>query len=132
MDKVQHFEIPVDDIARARKFYEGVFGWGTMEFPMPGMQYVGLHTGPVDEKQMPKEAGYINGGMFQRSPEFPLEGPTIAMTVEDIDMALGKVKAAGGTVVMEKMQCADMGLYAYIKDTEGNIIGIWQNLKPCQ
>ena len=130
MDKVQHFEIPVDDIARARKFYESAFGWGTMDFPMPGMQYVGLHTGPLDEKNMPKESGYINGGMFLRSPQFPLKGPTVAMTVEDIDTAIGKVKAAGGTVVMEKMQCTDMGLYAYVKDTEGNIIGIWQNLKP--
>lgn len=33
MDKVQHFEIPVDDIACAKKFYAGVFGWGTMDFP---------------------------------------------------------------------------------------------------
>jgi predicted enzyme related to lactoylglutathione lyase len=130
MDKVQHFEIPVDDIARAKKFYAGVFGWGTMDFPMPGMQYVGLHTGPVDEKNMPKDSGFINGGMFQRSPKFPLTGPTIAMTVDDIDASLKKVKAAGGEVMMEKMQIADMGLYAYIKDTEGNVIGIWQNLKP--
>jgi len=30
------------------------------------------------------------------------------------------------------MQIADMGLYAYIKDTEGNVIGIWQNLTPGQ
>jgi uncharacterized protein len=130
MDKVQHFEIPVDDIARARKFYESAFGWGTMDFPMPGMQYVGLHTGPVDEKNMPEGAGFINGGMFQRNPQFPVTGPTIAMTVENIDAAIGKVKAAGGAVVMEKVQVADMGLYAYVKDTEGNVIGIWQNLKP--
>ena len=130
MDKVQHFEIPVDDIARARKFYEGAFGWGTMDFPMPGMQYVGLHTGPVDEKNMGKEPGFINGGMFQRNPKFPLKGPTVAITVENIDAAINKVKVAGGTVMMEKMEIADMGLYAYIKDTEGNIIGIWQNLKP--
>lgn len=130
MDKVQHFEIPVDDIARARKFYEGVFGWGTMDFPMPGMQYVGLHTGPVDEKNMAKEPGFINGGMFQRNPAFPLKGPTVAITVENIDAAINKIKVAGGTVMMEKMEIADMGLYAYIKDTEGNIIGIWQNLKP--
>ncbi|MFZ5595355.1 MAG: VOC family protein [Pseudomonadota bacterium] len=130
MDKVQHFEIPADDVARARKFYEGVFGWKTMEFPMPGMLYVGLHTGPVDEKNMWKEAGFINGGMFQRSPQFPLQGPTIAITVDDIDAALAQVKAAGGTVVMEKMEIADMGLYAYVKDTEGNVIGVWQNLQP--
>lgn len=130
MDKVQHFEVPVDDIARAKKFYTGVFGWGAMDFPMPGMQYVGLHTGPVDEKNMWKEPGFINGGMFQRNPKFPLKGPTIAITVDDIDASIKKVKAAGGEVMMEKMQIADMGLYAYIKDTEGNVIGIWQNLTP--
>lgn len=130
MDKVQHFEIPADDVARARKFYEGVFGWKTMEFPMPGMLYVGLHTGPVDEKNMWKEAGFINGGMFQRNPQFPVQGPTVAITVDDIDASLAKVKATGGTVLMEKMEIAGMGLYAYIKDTEGNIIGVWQNLQP--
>lgn len=132
MDKVQHFEVPVDDIARAKKFYAGVFGWGVMDFPMPGMQYVGLHTGPVDEKNMWKEPGFINGGMFERNPKFPLKGPTIAITVDDIDASIKKVKAAGGEVMMEKMQIADMGLYAYIKDTEGNVIGIWQNLTSDQ
>lgn len=130
MDKVQHFEIPADDLARARRFYEEVFGWGTMEFPMPGMTYVGLHTGPVDEKNMWKEPGFINGGMFQRNSQFPLRGPTVAVTVEDIQAALTKVKAAGGTVMMDIMRIADMGLYAYVQDTEGNIIGVWQNLQP--
>ncbi len=130
MDKVQHFEIPASDIARARKFYEGVFGWKTMDFPMPGMQYVGLHTGPVDDKQMPTDVAFINGGMFERSSQFPLKGPTIAVTVEDIDTSIARAKAAGGVVVMEKVKIADMGLYAYIKDTEDNVIGVWQNLKP--
>lgn len=130
MDKVQHFEIPADDLARARRFYEEVFGWRTMEFPMPDMTYVGLHTGPVDEKNMWKEPGFINGGMFQRSPKFPLQGPTVAVTVEDIHAALTKAKAAGGTVMMEVTKIADMGLYAYVRDTEGNVIGVWQNLQP--
>lgn len=131
MDKVQHFEIPVDDISRAKAFYEGAFGWGTMDYSMPEMQYVGVRTGPVDEKNVWKEAGFINGGMFKRNSQFPLQGPTIAVTVEDIDAALVQVKASGGKVVMEKAQIADMGLYAYIKDTEGNTVGVWQNLKPC-
>lgn len=129
MDKVQHFEIPASDVARARKFYEKVFGWKTMEFPMAGMEYVGLHTGPVDEKNVWQEPGFINGGMFQRSAQFPIQGPTIAITVADIDAALEKVKAAGGIVAMEKTAICDMGLYAYVKDPEGNVIGVWQNLK---
>lgn len=132
MDKVQHFEIPADNVARARKFYETVFGWNTAEFPMPGMQYVGLHTGPVDEKNMCKEAGFINGGMFERNPKFPAHGPVVAITVDDIEASLTKLKAAGGAILTEKMQIADMGLYAYARDTEGNTIGVWQNLKPSQ
>lgn len=129
MDKVQHFEIPVDDIGRAKKFYQGMFGWNMMDWPMPGGLYVGLHTGPTDEKNMPKEPGFINGGLFRRDPQFPITGPTFAITVADLDATLKQVKAAGGAVVMEKKQIEDMGLYAYIKDTEGNVIGVWQNLK---
>lgn len=98
MDKVQHFEIPADDIGRAKKFYEKTFGWKTMDSPMPTGLYVGLHTGPTDEENMWKEPGFINGGMFERNPQLPLTGPTVA----DIDATLKKVKTAGGTVVMEK------------------------------
>ncbi len=130
MDKVQHFEIPADNLTRAKKFYETVFGWNTMDFPMPGMTYVGLHTGPVDEKNMPKEPGFINGGMFERNPKFPAQGPVVAITVDNIEASLGKLKGAGGTILTEIMRIADMGLYAYAKDTEGNVIGVWQNLKP--
>ncbi len=129
MDNVQHFEIPADDIKRARTFYETSFGWSTTDWPMPTGLYVGLHTGPVDAKNMWKEPGFINGGLFERAPQFPVTGPTIAVTVENLDATLEKVKAAGGTVVMEKTPIADMGFYAYIKDTEGNVIGVWQDLK---
>ena len=31
--QVVHFEIPADDIDRAREFYNGVFGWETTEAP---------------------------------------------------------------------------------------------------
>ena len=129
MDKVQHFEIPVDDIERARKFYEASFDWKTSEFPMPSGRYIGLHTGPVDEKNMWKEPGFINGGMFERGAKFPVTGPTVAMTVADIEATLQKVLAAGGVVVMPPQKIAEMGIYAYVKDTEGNVVGVWQNLK---
>lgn len=129
MNKVQHFEIPADDVGRARKFYESVFDWKTQDWPMDdGSNYVGLHTGPVDEKNMWKEAGFINGGMFERRKDFPANGPTIAVTVDDINQTLEKIKNSGGTVLSEVMKVAEMGLYAYVKDTEGNVVGVWQNL----
>ena len=64
MDKVVHFEIPVDDLKRAQNFYKIIFGW-TIE-PMPKMNYTILITVEVDEKFMPKEKGAINGGMMKR------------------------------------------------------------------
>lgn len=130
MDKVQHFEIPADDIARARAFYEASFGWKTSEFPMPdGSPYVGLHTGPTDDKNMLEEKGFINGGMVQRGGAFPITGPTVAVVVQNLDEALEKVKAAGGSIMMDKKDIAGMGYYAYVKDTEGNTVGVWQDIK---
>ncbi len=130
MDKVQHFEIPADDMARARKFYETTFDWKTMDFPMPGgMQYAGLHTGPVDGKGVPTEPCFINGGMFKRGGQFIPTSPTVAVIVSDINVSIAKVKANGGTVMGEIMEIGGMGLYVYVKDTEGNLIGIWQDVK---
>lgn len=130
MNKVQHFEIPADDLARARKFYEETFGWQTKDWPMPdGSNYTALYTGPVDEQNMWKEPGFINGGMFKRGGNFPVTGPTIAAVVENIDESLKKIEAAGGSVVMPKTEIGGMGYYAYVKDTEGNVIGVWQDIK---
>ena len=129
MDKVQHFEIPAGDMPRAKKFYSDVFGWKIMDYPMPGLEYAGVYTTEVDDKYMPKEAGAINGGLVKRGGSFPLKNPTVAVIVADLDASLAKIKAAGGSVLMEKTKVGDMGLYAYIKDTEDNVIGVWQNLK---
>ena len=130
MDKVQHFEIPTDDVARAKQFYETCFDWKIVPWPMPdGSQYMGMHTGPMDEKNMPKEPGFINGGMFKRGGQFAITTPTVAVVVADINASIAKVKAAGGTVLGEIMNVGGMGLYVYVKDTEGNTIGVWQDIK---
>ena len=36
MDKIVHFEIPVDDLARAKAFYGSIFGWGLDDVPGMG------------------------------------------------------------------------------------------------
>ncbi len=125
MDKVVHFEIPADDLERAQKFYKSVFGW-KME-TMPEMEYILMGTTPVDENGMPAEPGAINGGMMKRSS--PFNSPIITISVENIEDAMKNVKKMGGKLVREKMQVGDMGYAAYFKDTEGNIIGLWQMLE---
>ncbi len=129
MDKVVHFEIPVDDLARAKKFYGSLFGWQLEDYAMPGgVTYTGIRTTPVDEKTfMPTEPGAINGGMMQRSPA--VSAPVVAINVSSVDEYVKKVEAAGCKVIMPKMEIEGMGYYAYVTDTENNVIGLWEDLK---
>ncbi len=123
MAKVVHFEIPFDDKARAMKFYSDVMGWKLND--MPQMDYVMAQTTEVGENQRPKEPGAINGGLFKRPKEAP--NPTLYVMVDSIDDALKKVSSAGGKVVTPNTPIPGMGAYARITDTEGNVIGLFQN-----
>ena len=125
MNKVVHFEIPVDNLVRAKKFYKNIFGWQINDFP--GMNYSIVTTVATDKKQMPKESGAINGGLMKRN--HPGESSVIVVDVPSVDNYIKKVKKAGGKVVLPKQKVSDMGLYARVSDTEKNVIGIWQNLK---
>jgi uncharacterized protein len=123
MDKVVHFEVPVDDAERARGFYGSVFEWGLQ--PMEGYDYTLAFTTPVDEtSQEPTEPGAINGGLRSRTAETPT--PILVIQVDSIDESLKKVEAQGGTTVAPRSEMPGMGAYAYFKDTEGNVIGLWE------
>jgi hypothetical protein len=123
MGKVVHFEIPADDLSRAKKFYGSVFGWKMSEVPQ--MEYVMLGTTESDENGMPRQPGAINGGMLKRQD--PVRHPVVTIDVESIDDTLAEVKKNGGQVVREKLPVGDMGFTAYFRDSEGNVIGLWQN-----
>ncbi len=123
--KVVHFEIPFDDADRAANFYRDAFGWQTMT--MPEMDYTMVTTGPTDPGKGPTEPGFINGGMFQRSEQFPGKAPTVVIDVTSVDQALRDVEAAGGKAVVERMAVGDMGFTGYFADPEGNLIGLWES-----
>lgn len=123
MDRVVHFEIPADDVERAKKFYIGVFGWKAI--PMGDMGYTIVQTAPTNKDGMLKEPGAINGGMMERKD--PLRHPIITISVTDIDASVKMIEKMGGKSIMKKMEVGDMGYSAYFKDPEGNIMGLWQN-----
>ena len=122
MDKVVHFEIPFENKDRAMKFYTQCFGWQLAD--VPEMQYVVAQTVDVDENQMPKEPGAINGGLFARPKDAP--SPTIYVGVDSVSASLKKVQAEGGKVVTPETPIPGMGAFARIADTEGNIIGLFE------
>ena len=123
MGKVVHFEIPTDDEARAREFYSSIFGWQLQ--PMDEMQYTLVRTTPVDEQtQLPTEPGAINGGLMKRSAETP--APVITVDVDSIDDSLKQIESSGGSTVTPRTEIQGMGAFAYFKDTEGNVVGLWE------
>jgi predicted enzyme related to lactoylglutathione lyase len=124
MGKVVHFEIPADDEGRAREFYGAVFGWQLQE--MPDLDYTLVMTTPVDQQtQIPLEPGAINGGLMKRTAE--LSVPVVTIDVESIDISLKEIEAAGGSMVRERTEIPGMGAFAYFKDTEGNVVGLWES-----
>ena len=123
MDRVVHFEVPFDDAERAHSFYREAFGWQMQS--MPGMGYSLVTTTPTDDAGRPGEAGGINGGMLAR--QGPITAPVITIQVGDLDEALTRIEKLGGRVEIGRQPVGDMGFSAYVRDTEGNLIGLWQN-----
>jgi predicted enzyme related to lactoylglutathione lyase len=121
--RVVHFEVPFDDADRARSFYRDVFGWQIQS--LPEMGYTIVTTGPTSDQGMPTEPGYIGGGMLQRQP--PVSTPVITLQVDDIDATLVAVEKNGGRSLGEKLTVGEMGFAAYFNDSEGNLMGLWQN-----
>lgn len=121
--KVVHFEVPYDDADRARAFYADVFGW--LIQPMPELEYNFVQTGETGEDGMPTGNGYIGGGMFTRQSD--IDRPVITLDVDDMQTALAKVAEHGGSAVGEPTAVGDMGFAGYFRDSEGNLMGLWQS-----
>ncbi|MCF6136525.1 VOC family protein [Pseudalkalibacillus berkeleyi] len=125
MGRLIHFEIHVDDMERAKKFYGEVFGWTFEDWSeFAGMPYFGAVTGDANEPG-------INGALMQRQgppPEKgqPVNGYTCTMGVDDYDSIEAKIMDHGGQVAMPKYALPGMAWQGYYHDTEGNIIGIHQ------
>jgi predicted enzyme related to lactoylglutathione lyase len=118
MSRVVHFEIPVQDMARARKFYTSVFGWKLENWGGP-VEYWLATTG---EEGTPG----INGGLYSPEAGDPRTGVTNTLDVADVDEAVAKIIANGGAVVVPKMPVPGVGWLVYFKDSEGNVSGIMQ------
>lgn len=125
MSRLVHFEIHVDNMDRAKKFYGEVFGWTFQDWSeFAGMPYFGAVTGSEDEPG-------INGALMQRqssAPEQnqPLNGYACTMGVEDYDSTEAKILEQGGKVAMPKYALPGMAWQGYYIDTEGNIFGLHQ------
>lgn len=128
MKKVMYFEIPADDMERAKKFYS-IFDWQIQDWPMAdGSVHVGARTTEVNEETyVPLEPGAINGSIVERDQYS--KTPSVTVNVPSIDEYIEKVETAGGKLVKPRTDVEGMGFYAYVNDTEGNLLGLWEDVK---
>jgi predicted enzyme related to lactoylglutathione lyase len=124
MANLAYFEIPADNVDRAKHFYHNLLGWkiaptkASMDpAKMAVMEYQDVITGDAKE-------GTLNmGGMYKRQMT---EQIVNYVMVEDLDKILAKVGKLGGKIVVPKMEIKGVGLTAIIQDTEGNTLGLWK------
>ena len=109
---VEHFEIPVDDIERAQAFYTSALGFDYEPW--------GAEMGMLSQ---PEGKG-INGDLHLRADA---PHPTVVFTVDDIEAAVERVVAAGGAQIGQIQPMSEVMRWVYIRDTEGNIVGLVQH-----
>src|SRR4030095_1463506 len=110
------FEIPVDNVDRAKKFYGELFAWKIERFPGP-QDYWHIDTGGADETP--------DGALKKRKrPEEPIIN---YVSVNSVDKYADKIAKLGGKICMAKTAVPQMGYFAVCQDTEGNSFGIWQS-----
>lgn len=115
MSKIVHFEIPVDDPPRAIAFYRDALGWDISGYG--DERYWMVQAGAADEPG-------ADGALIERSDLH--RSPVLIAGVGDIDATLERVRAAGGEVVSDRAAVPGVGWAAYVRDPEGNIVGVFQ------
>jgi predicted enzyme related to lactoylglutathione lyase len=117
---IVHFEIPADDVERARKFYSTLFGWKIEKMEGEGeMDYwIISQSGDSSDKSS------LGGGLMKRKD--PQQPALNYVGVPSIDEYSKKVNELGGKVVMPKTEIKGYGFFAVCTDTENNAFALWE------
>lgn len=116
---VNWFEIYVQDMTRARQFYEAVFGVSLQKLNAPGAD-MELWTFPMVQDS------YGATGALVRMEGIPSGNNSTIVYFHCTDCAVeeGRVPGAGGRVERPKTAIGEYGFISMIRDTEGNLIGL--------
>jgi hypothetical protein len=109
-------ELSSPDTDAAAKFYGELMGWSATE---PGPAETGGY------RMFEQEGKNVAGLMGHMQDGQPTAWATY-VSVADADETAAKVKAAGGTVMMEPMDVMDIGRMAFFADPTGAAFGVWQ------
>lgn len=114
---VRWFEIYVQDMARAKAFYETVLGTSLVPIGGAEIEMLGF---PMNNER------YGAAGALVRMEGVPSGGNStlVYFGCEDCAIEAGRVAGAGGKIFREKFSIGQYGFIALVFDTEGNMIGL--------
>jgi predicted enzyme related to lactoylglutathione lyase len=111
---IVHIEISANDHAEAGEFYASVFGWKLKAYPE--MNYTTFDTGEG-----------VGGGFNPVTEDNPAGTIMVYINADNLEDTLGKIKAAGGEIVLASFDIPTVGTMAIFKDPTGNQLAL---LKP--
>ena len=111
------FEIYVQDMARAKAFYEATFGLPLSKLDSPGIE---MQAFPMESER------YGAPGALVHMPGFPSGGNSVLVyfSCEDCSVEAAKAVKAGGKIEKDKFSIGEYGFISLVYDTEGNMIGL--------
>ncbi len=114
------FEIYVQDMARAQKFYEAILRVKLEALGDPNDSTVEMKAFPMDME------GPGASGALVKMKDFPSGGNSTLVYFSCADCAeeAGRVASSGGRIQREKMAIGEYGFIALAFDTEGNMFGL--------
>jgi len=121
MSQVAHFSINADDVDRALRFYERVFGWKFQSYGPPGFYMV--------DEQSARTTVALRGSLQKRREivaGVPMRGYECTISVDDIDATAKTIERNGGKIVMQICTLPGVGRLLFFQDPEGNIAGAMQ------
>jgi predicted enzyme related to lactoylglutathione lyase len=121
---IAHFDIAADDVERARRFYERVFGWRFEPFGPPDFYLIrtGSETDPG-----------IHGSLSRRNEPVAGRGRSgfeCTISVDDLGPIQEAIVANGGKVVFDEYEIVGVGRLIRFEDTEGNVACAMRYFEP--
>jgi uncharacterized protein len=114
------FEIYVQDMERAKKFYESVLAihLGRLESPGPGILEMWSFPSQKD--------GFGATGALAKMDGGPSGGNStiVYFTCADCAVEAKRVSSSGGKIMKDKFSIGQYGYIALVNDTEGNVVGL--------
>jgi predicted enzyme related to lactoylglutathione lyase len=118
-NRVVHFEIPANQPEALTKFYSEIFGWKFRKASLPGPEYWLCDTG--------SDGPGINGAVMKRQD--PRQPWMNYVDVANIDTTIEQAINLGAKIALPKTSVPSVGAFAAIIDPEGNICGLWEQIR---